>query len=195
MSVLKIARMGHPILRMKSLPVEIPCAQEISSLVEDMIDTLNDAGGIGLAAPQVHIPIRLIIFKVPAARIAPDRYKLSGLDEESEEVPLTVLINPEIKVIGNSNNSAFEGCLSLPEMMGAVVRHSHIIYRGFGLDGQPIEREAGGFHARVVQHECDHLDGVLYPQRISDFTTFGFNKELMKDTGSASSNESLESHL
>ena len=195
MAVLKIARMGHPTLRMKSVPVENPCAKEISRLVKDMIDTLNDSGGVGLAAPQVHKPIRLVIFKVPAAQVAPDRYKNAGLDENSEEVPLTVLINPEIEVIGNSKNAAFEGCLSIPDMMGMVTRHSHIVYSGFGLDGQPIEREASGFHARVVQHECDHLDGVLYPHRISDFTTFGYNNELMKGTGPTVDNANLESQL
>ena len=187
--------MGHPILRMKSEPVANPCAQEISRLVDDMIDTLNDSGGVGLAAPQVHNPLRLVIFKVPAAQVAPDRYRAAGLDEKSEEIPLTVLINPEIEVIGNSNDAAFEGCLSIPDMMGLVTRHSHIKYRGFGLDGRPIEREATGFHARVVQHECDHLDGVLYPHRISDFTTFGFNDELMKGIVPTGEKENLESQL
>ena len=195
MAVLKIALMGHPILRMKSVPVENPCAPEISRLVEDMMDTLSDVGGVGLAAPQVHTPLRLVIFKVPAAQAAPERYKAAGLDEKSEEVPLTVLINPEIEVIGNNNNPAFEGCLSIPDMMGEVTRHSHIIYRGVGLDGQPIEREAIGFHARVVQHECDHLDGILYPQRISDLTTFGYNKELMKGFKPEDSNGDFEDQL
>ena len=195
MAVLKIARMGHPTLRMKSLTVENPCAQEISLLVKDMIDTLNDSGGVGLAAPQVHKPLRLVIFKVPAAEVAPERYKTAGLDENSEEVPLTVLINPEIEVIGNGKNAAFEGCLSIPDMMGLVSRHSHIIYRGFGLGGQLIEREARGFHARVVQHECDHLDGILYPYRISDFSTFGFNNELMKGTELTGDNANSESQL
>jgi peptide deformylase len=182
MAVLKIARMGHPILRMKSVPVENPFAPEISRLVEDMMDTLDHAGGVGLAAPQVHTPLRLVIFKVPAVRAAPERYRAAGLNEESDEVSLTVLINPEIEAIGNKTNPAFEGCLSIPDMMGQVNRHSHILYRGVGLEGQNIEREAKGFHARVVQHECDHLDGILYPQRISDLTTFGYNKELMRNS-------------
>ena len=195
MAVLKIARMGHSILRTKSIPVARPFGQEIHRLVEDMIHTLNDSGGVGLAAPQVHNPLRLVIFKVPAAQSAPDRYKAAGLDENCEEVPLTVLINPEIEVIGNTYNPAFEGCLSLPDMMGLVNRYSHIIYRGFGLNGEPIEREARDFHARVVQHECDHLDGILYPQRISDFSTFGYSKELMKSAGPAESDESIEKQL
>jgi peptide deformylase len=192
MAILKIAHMGHPILRMKSVPVENPCAPEISCFVEDMMDTLDDAGGVGLAAPQVHNSIRLVIFKVPAMRAAPERYKAAGLEEESEEVPLTVLINPQIEAIGNETNSAFEGCLSIPDMMGPVSRHSHILYRGVGLKGQLIEREAKGFHARVVQHECDHLDGVLYPQRISDLATFGYSKELAKSIGPADANYYME---
>lgn len=180
MAILKIARMGHPILRMKSIPVEDPGAPEIGYFVEDMIETLADAGGVGLAAPQVHLPIRLVIFKVPAASAAAERYRAAGLDDETGEVPLTVMINPEIEVIGNETSAAYEGCLSVPDMMGEVHRPLHIRYRGAGLDGDIIEREATGFHARVVQHECDHLDGILYPQRISDMRTFGYNDELKK---------------
>jgi peptide deformylase len=192
MAILKIARMGHPILRMKSTPVEDPTAQEIRYFVDDMMDTLDDSGGVGLAAPQVHVPLRLVIFKVPAARAAHERYKAAGLDEESEEIPLTVLINPEIEVLGNESNAAYEGCLSIPEMMGEVYRHTHIRYRGVGLDGEPIEREARDFHARVVQHECDHLDGILYPQRISDMRTFGYNDELRKSIAPSNGEENEE---
>lgn len=180
MAILKIARMGHPVLRRKSDPIDDPGAPEIRQLVEDMLDTLADAGGVGLAAPQVHVPLRLVIFTVPAVRMAAERYRDAGLDEESEEIPMTVLINPEIEPLSNETNAAFEGCLSIPEMSGQVYRHSFIRYRGVGLDGEPIEREAKDFHARVVQHECDHLDGILYPQRMSDLGTFGYNAELKK---------------
>ena len=195
MAILQIARMGHPILRMKSFPIENPCAPEIGCLVKDMMDTLDDAGGVGLAAPQVYTSLRLVIFRVPDARSAPERYKAAGLVEESDEVPLTVLINPEIEAVGDKTNPAFEGCLSIPDMMGEVNRHSHILYRGVGLEGQPIEREAHGFHARVVQHECDHLDGILYPQRISDLATFGYNKELTKSIVSSGAFENIEDQL
>lgn len=180
MAILKIARMGHPVLRIKAAPIEDPTGPEIGYFVEDMKDTLADSGGVGLAAPQVHVPIRLVIFEVPKARVADERYRAAGLEEETEEIPLTVLINPEIDVIGNETQSAYEGCLSIPGMMGEVFRHSHIRYRGVGLDGEVIDREAKGFHARVVQHECDHLDGIVYPQRISDMKTFGYNEELGK---------------
>lgn len=180
MAILKIARMGHPLLLVKSRPVEDPTGPEIGYFVEDMIDTLADAGGVGLAAPQVHVPVRLVIFKIPRASAAAERYRAAGLDDDAEEVPLTVLINPEIEILGDETNAAFEGCLSVPDMMGEVFRASSIRYRGVGPDGRPIERLADGFHARVVQHECDHLDGILYPQRISDMRTFGYNDELGK---------------
>ena len=193
MAILKIARMGHPILRMKSAPVEDPTAPEIGHFVDDMMDTLEDSGGVGLAAPQVHVPLRLVIFKVPKVRAVAERYRAAGLDEESGEIPLTVLINPEIEILGNESQAAYEGCLSIPEMMGEVFRHTHIRYRGLGLDGEVIEREAQDFHARVVQHECDHLDGILYPQRISDFRTFGYNDELRKSIAPADGEEEEES--
>jgi len=180
MAILKIARMGHPVLRGKASPVKDPTAPEIHHLVEDMIDTLADAGGVGLAAPQVHIPLRLLIFYVPPARAAKERYRNAGLDEETGTVPLTVLINPEIEFLGDDKDKAFEGCLSLPEMMGEVERYTSIRYRGVNLDGVLVEREATGFHARVVQHEYDHLDGMLYPQRMTDLSTFGYNAELAK---------------
>jgi peptide deformylase len=180
MAILKIARMGHPILGMESVPVKDPSAPEIRYLVDDMIDTLNDAGGVGLAAPQVHLPIRLVIFKVPDSSTAAERYRDAGLEVGSEEVPLTILMNPVIDAIGNETHSAYEGCLSIPEMSGEVQRPVHIRYSGVGLDGDTIEREATGFHARVVQHECDHLNGILYPQQITDMRTFGYNNEMRK---------------
>ncbi len=180
MAILKIARMGHPVLRRKADPIADPASPEIAGLVADMLDTLADIGGVGLAAPQVHAPLRLVIFHIPPARAAAERYKDAGLEEESDGVPMTVLINPEIEAIGEDVNQAYESCLSVPDMMGEVARYSDIVYRGQGLDGAPIERRASGFHARVVQHECDHLDGILYPQRMTDMSTFGYNDEMRK---------------
>ncbi|MBF0353878.1 MAG: peptide deformylase [Alphaproteobacteria bacterium] len=170
MAILKIARMGHPVLRATALPVPDPMAPEIRGLVEDMIETLADAGGVGLAAPQVHVPLRLVIFFVPAER-------------GEDEVPLTVLINPVIEPLSDEEEEGAEGCLSLPGMVGVVPRFKFIRYSGLDLDGQPILREAEGYHARVVQHECDHLDGILYPARIEDFSRFGFNEEFKKSNG------------
>lgn len=164
--------MGHPVLRQTAVPVTDPTDPEIARLVADMLDTLEDAGGVGLAAPQVHVPLRVVIFYVPAARTEDD----GG----GKEVPLTVLVNPEIEVLDSTPVERVEACLSLPDMAGRVPRASRIRYRAVGLDGQPFEREAAGFHARVVQHECDHLDGTLYPMRMTDLSTFGFVDELRK---------------
>lgn len=169
MAILKIARMGHPVLRRAAAPVDDPGAPEITRLVADMIETMADAGGIGLAAPQVHVPLRLVVFHVPAGRA-----------EEGEGLALTALLNPEIEPLSDEIQTAFEGCLSLPGMTGAVPRWSRIRYRGFSVGGQPIERVAEGLRARVVQHECDHLDGVLYPMRMTDLTTFGFADEIRR---------------
>jgi peptide deformylase len=174
MAILKIARMGHPVLRQPSEPVADPGASEIKHLIADMIDTMRDAQGIGLAAPQVHVAKRVVIFHVPAERT----------DEETEDDPssgprpLTILINPEIEPLGEERTLDWEACLSVPGMMGMVPRFAHIRYRGIAADGALVERVAEGFHARVVQHECDHLDGLLYPLRMTDLSQFGFVEEL-----------------
>ena len=168
MAVLKIARMGHPVLRRPADPVPDPQAPEIKDLVADMIDTMEDAPGIGLAAPQVHVPLRVVIFKVP-----PDR---TGAGEDA--MPLTVLCNPIIEPLGEEMTLGWEGCLSVPGLRGVVPRHSRIRYTGITPEGVRIEREAQGMHARVVQHECDHLDGVLYPQRMHDMRLLVFDSEM-----------------
>ena len=168
MAILKIARMGHPILRASAAPVQDPGAPEIRALVADMAETLRDAKGIGLAAPQVHVPLRVVIFEVPAER--------SG----EAAVPPTVLINPEIEALSDETAIDWEACLSVPGMMGAVPRFTHIRYRGVDLAGITTEHEARDYFARVVQHECDHLDGVLYPMRIQDMSLFGFVKEMQQ---------------
>ncbi len=180
MAILKIARMGHPVLRQKASYIDNPMSLEISSLVGDMVDTMNDAGGVGLAAPQVHESIRLVIFHVPLSRAVDEKYKDAGLDEEEGRVPLTVMINPIIEPVGEERATAFEGCLSVPDMSGAVPRFTHIKYSYTDLEGQTIEGEAKGFHARVIQHECDHLDGILYPQKIENMSLFGFTDEIRK---------------
>jgi peptide deformylase len=172
MAILKIARMGHPVLRRRAEPVSNPTAPEIRRLVESMVETMEDAPGTGLAAPQVHVPLRVVVFKVAAERLAEDA------GEEAQ--PLTVLINPVIEPLSAEIALGWEGCLSLPGLMGAVPRFTHIRYRAVGLNGAVIERTASGFHARVVQHECDHLDGMLYPMRIEDFTRFGFVEEMRR---------------
>jgi peptide deformylase len=169
MAILKIARMGHPALMGTAQPVEDPTDPRIHGLIADMVETMADAPGIGLAAPQVHVPLRIVVFRVPGERC-----------EDKKEVPLTVLINPVIEPVGDETEEDWEGCLSVPEMTGRVPRFTHIRYRGQGLDGKAVEREAKGYHARVVQHECDHLDGILYPMRMTDLSTFGYVEEMAR---------------
>ncbi len=170
MAILKIARMGHPTLMGISTPVEDPASPEIARLIEDMIDTMDDAPGIGLAAPQVHVPLRLVIYKVPEART-----------EDGEGHPLTVLINPEITVLDETPEIGIEGCLSLPDMAGPVARPGHIRIQALDQEGNTLDYEAKGSHARVIQHECDHLDGILYPMRMSDLRHFGYVEEMTQE--------------
>jgi peptide deformylase len=173
--ILKIARMGHPVLAQIAAPVPDPRAPEIQRLIKDMVETMIDANGAGLAAPQVHVPLRLVVFQAPGERADP------GLTEDERfdhTAPLTVLINPEIAVLSPETEGGWEGCLSVPGLRGWVERPAHIRYRGLGADGQPIERVARGFHARVVQHEVDHLDGRLYPGRMSDLSKLIFESEI-----------------
>jgi peptide deformylase len=169
LTLLKIVGMGHPVLRRIADPVADPGDPEIARLAEDMIETMRDAPGIGLAAPQVYRPLRLIVFEVPPGR------------QEEGEPPApegpTVLINPEIVPLLDDTVLGMEGCLSIPGLRGLVPRWRRIGYRGLGLDGQVIEREAEGLHARVVQHEVDHLDGVLYLDRLRDLTDLAVDAE------------------
>ncbi len=172
MAILKIARMGHPILLQHAEPVTDPGAPEMRRLVADMIETMEDATGAGLAAPQVHVPLRVFVF-----RVSPER---AGGDPDDVPVGNTVLINPEIELLTTKRVLRWEGCLSIPGLRAAVPRAPRIRYRGVDCDGRLIAREVGGFHAGVVQHEYDHLDGILYPMRMTDFSLFGFTEELAK---------------
>lgn len=170
MAILKIARMGHPVLLRRAEAVDDPTAPAIRQLVSDMTETMVDAFGTGLAAPQVHVPLRVMVFYVSERRIT---------DAPGDgPAPLTVLVNPEVEVIGDETASDWEGCLSIPGMTGVVSRAHRIRYRGTTPGGLVIEREVAGFHARVVQHEYDHLDGILYPMRMIDLSQFAFVDEL-----------------
>ena len=186
MAILKIARMGHPVLRGKAAEIADPGAPEIQRLIADMVATLADAGGAGLAAPQVHQPLRVIIFHIPPE--GPPEGADEGADEGAEEAtrpppepppaPPEVLINPVIEPEGEEMAMDWEGCLSVPGLRGLVPRFTTIRYRGLDGEGARVERTASGFHARVVQHECDHLDGILYPMRMPDLSLLGFEEEL-----------------
>jgi peptide deformylase len=169
MAILKIARMGHPVLRQVAASVPDPTALRIKVLVADMIETLEDIAGAGLAAPQVHVSERVVIFKVPAERVTG-----RPLDTAQE---LVAIVNPVIEPVGAEREIGWEGCLSVPGLRGVVPRFSRIRYRGLTPEGAAIDREVEGFHARVVQHECDHLDGVLYLQRMTDHRLLAFVEE------------------
>jgi peptide deformylase len=172
MAILKIARMGHPVLVRRCELVPDPGAPEIRRLVADMMETMEDAPGVGLAAPQVHVAQRLFVFRIPGERKSDD----------PDDMPIgnSVLINPEIELLSEDRVLRWEGCLSIPGLRAAVPRAPRIRYHGVDLDGQPVERTVTGFHAGVVQHEYDHLDGILYPMRMTDFRLFGFNEELAR---------------
>jgi peptide deformylase len=171
MSVRDVLRMGDPRLLRVSRPVEQFDTPELHALIGDMQDTMAHLNGAGLAAPQIGVDLRVVIFGVTAN----PRYP------EVEEVPYTILINPELVPLDQEEEAGWEGCLSVPGMRGVVPRFARLRYSGFDQYGNRIEREVSGFHARVVQHECDHLDGILYPMRIRDFRLFGFTEELFPD--------------
>ncbi len=172
MSILKIARMGHPVLLQRAEPVTDPGAPAIRHLVADMTETMQDASGAGLAAPQVHVPLRLFVFRVPASRLT------AGEDEAP--VPNSVVINPVVEPVGEERVLNWEGCLSIPGMRAGVPRWARVRYTGVDCDGNPVGGEVGGFHAAVIQHENDHLDGILYPMRMTDWRLFGFSEELAR---------------
>jgi peptide deformylase len=171
MALLKIARMGHPVLLHAAEAIADPASREIRTLLQNMVETMEDATGVGLAAPQVYESKRVIIFKSP-------RERGEDAGPESDFSPLTALVNPEFEPVGDDMAIGWEGCLSIPGITGAVPRYSHIVYRGYLPGGEAVEREATNFHARVVQHEIDHLDGVLFPMRMTDLSLLSFNEEL-----------------
>lgn len=170
--------MIHPILKMgdaRLLRVAESVREfdtpQLHRLIDDMFETMHDAGGAGLAAPQIGVNLRLVIFGFDKVARYPD----------APPVPPTVLINPVIMPLDTSMEEGWEGCLSVPGLRGVVPRHARLRYTGFDAKGAPIDRTVDGFHARAVQHECDHLDGILYPMRVKDFTRFGFTDVLFPE--------------
>jgi peptide deformylase len=160
--------MGDPLLLQKAAPVELFDTPELHALIQDMQDTMEAMDGAGIAAPQIGVSLRVVIFGVGKNPRYPD----------AEQVPYTVLINPVLTPIGEAMEDGWEGCLSVPGMRGVVPRYARLHYAGFDPYGKPIDRMVSGFHARVVQHEYDHLDGILYPMRIQDMSQFGFTEVL-----------------
>ena len=176
MAILKIANMGHPVLQNVAEEVADVADPEIATLVGNMIETLEDAGGVGLAAPQVHVSRRVVIFYVPDHRADEDAEEGS----EAGPQPLTIMINPEIEPLTEETAIDWEACLSVPGLIGAVPRYTQIRYRWTDPSGERKMRQAQGFHARAVQHECDHLDGILYPMRMTDLSLLGFVEEMKR---------------
>ena len=174
--VLEIVKYGHPVLRKKGERIE-SITPEIKKLIADMFETMEANHGVGLAAQQVGVAKQLTVIDVSAVTDRPSRLELGGQPADVTKIMPLVLINPEIEVLAQEIEGGWEGCLSVPGLSGFVERPAHIRYRGVDHEGHPIERTAKGFHARVVQHECDHLDGVLYPQRMSDLTKLIFESE------------------
>ena len=163
-----ILRMGDPRLLRIAQPVKDFNTPALRTLIADMFETMVAVGGVGLAAPQIGVDLRLVIFGFDESKRYPD----------APSIPATILINPIVTPLSTDMEEGWEGCLSVPGMRGSVPRYTHLRYTGFDEQGHTIDRTVEGFHARVVQHECDHLDGFLYPQRIKDMTRFGFNDAL-----------------
>ena len=171
MTVREILKMGDARLLRVAKPVEAFDTPELHALIVDMFETMHAANGAGLAAPQIGVDLAVVIFG----------FRHNQRYPEAPPVPETVLINPQITPLGDAEEEGWEGCLSVPGLRGVVPRLARIRYAGFDAEGGRIEREADGFHARVVQHECDHLIGTLYPMRMRDFTRFGFTSVLFPE--------------
>jgi peptide deformylase len=169
MAIREVLRMGDPVLLLKAAPIERFDTPALHALIQDLEDTMHHMNGAGIAAPQIGESVRVVIFgqKDTDSRKNP-RYP------DADAVPYTILINPVLTPIGDELESGWEGCLSVPGMRGIVPRYTHLRYSGFDQYGHSIDRQVSGFHARVVQHECDHLDGILYPMRITDLKDFGY---------------------
>lgn len=174
MATRKVLKMGHPLLLERSHEVTQFSTKDLQQLIQDLRDTMHAEEGAGIAAPQIGVLRRVVIFGVEKDN---SRYPGRG------DIPETVLINPVITPLDDAMDDGWEGCLSVPGMRGLVSRYTRVRYQGFDQNGEKIDREVDGFHARVVQHECDHLDGILYPMRVRDMREFGFKEELKDKIG------------
>ena len=171
MAARRVLKMGNPLLYQTAEPVTQFDTPELDALIADMFDTMAALNGAGLAAPQIGVSKRVVIFGFEANPRYPD----------AEPIPTTVLINPAIEPIGDTTEEGWEGCLSVPGLRGLVPRYVNIRYTGYDQQGRPIDRTVAGFHARVVQHECDHLDGILFPMRLKDIRKMGFEDALFPE--------------
>jgi peptide deformylase len=171
MAIRPILKMGHPLLLAQAQPVQAFDTPELHALLADMFDTMQASGGVGIAAPQIGVSLQVVIFG----------FESSARYPEAGAVPMTVLINPQLTPLADELAEGWEGCLSVPGLRGEVQRFTQLRYQGFDAKGQVIDRNVSGFHARVVQHECDHLNGILYPQRIRDLSRFGYTDTLFPE--------------
>ena len=168
MSILRVARIGNPVVRAaaRPVPVEAIPSSEVQRLIDDMIETMHEYDGVGLAAPQVHASLRLAVLEVPPSDA-----------RSADAVPLTVLVNPTLTLLGGAGTSGWEGCLSVPDLRGQTPRFERLRLNALDREGQPYVVEASGVHARVIQHECDHLEGKLYLDRMEDMRSLSFLRE------------------
>ncbi len=173
MAIKPVLKMGEPLLLQVAKPVDRFDTPELHALIEDMQDTMVSLNGAGLAAPQIGVSLQVVIFGFEKNQRYPD----------ADEVPFTVLLNPQLTPLSEEKEDGWEGCLSVPGMRGVVQRYAHLRYQGVDQFGATIDRTVSGFHARVVQHECDHLQGILYPMRIRNFRLFGFTDVLFPGQG------------
>ena len=171
MTIKQVLKMGESQLLEVASPVKAFNTSELEMLIQDMKDTMSALSGAGLAAPQIGVGLQVVIFGFKENQRYPD----------ADEIPFTVLINPQLIPLSDEIEEDWEGCLSVPGLRGKVPRYTHLRYQGFDQHGQAIDRQVDGFHARVVQHECDHLQGILYPMRIRDFRSFGFIEALFPE--------------
>ena len=171
MTIKQVLKMGESQLLEVASPVKAFNTSELEMLIQDMKDTMSALSGAGLAAPQIGVGLQVVIFGFKENQRYPD----------ADEIPFTVLINPQLTPLSDEIEEDWEGCLSVPGLRGKVPRYTHLRYQGFDQHGQAIDRQVDGFHARVVQHECDHLQGILYPMRIRDFRSFGFIEALFPE--------------
>ena len=179
MSILKISRIGNPILFQQSRPVQDIKSDQVKQIIYNMTDTMLDAKGVGLAAPQIYLSKQIIIFRNPE-------------DQDNAEIKITALINPKLTKISDETDNQWEGCLSIPGMLGLVKRYSKIRYEGFDINGNLIQKEVEGLHARIVQHEYDHLMGILYINRLADKNAYGFAEEIEDYWKNKENNENRE---
>ena len=175
MPIRPVLKMGEPLLLAKAEPVTQFDTPELHALIVDLFDTMIATKGVGIAAPQIGVSLQVVVFGFEQNERYPD----------ADAVPQTILLNPVITPLDEAMESGWEGCLSVPGLRGVVPRHTQVRYQGFDQFGNPIDRTVSGFHARVVQHECDHLFGVLYPQRITDMTQFGYTEVLFPNLAAA----------